>query len=267
MVNINPNMLACLLLIKLIRALPLGAQMPVLPSTDADASREALIITYHPLVRTIACRMARRLPPSVDIDEMINVGMLGLIDAVDRFDPERGVPFKSYAEIRIQGAMIDSLRHDDWIPRSVRRKSNHLEETRTRLFQGLGRTPTREEMAHVMDISPEAYDKMVRDSRIKKLISLDVSTTEDGHTPLVESVSNQEDSPEELLGSEELKGMISHAVDCLPEKERLAVTQYYLQGLTLKQIGSLLGVTESRACQLRGQGIRRLRFRLRHTVH
>ncbi len=241
--------------------------MPALPSSDVTTSREELIIGFHPLVRTIACRMARRLPPSVDVDEMINVGMLGLIDAVDRFDPERGVPFKSYAEIRIQGAMIDSLRHDDWIPRSVRRKSNHLEETRTRLEQGLGRTPTREEMAHVLDISVEDYEKMVRESRISKLISLDVSTTEDGQTPLVESVSNNDDTPEELLGSEELKGMISHAVNCLPEKERLAVTKYYLQGLTLKQIGSLLDVTESRACQLRGQGIRRLRFRLRHAVH
>jgi RNA polymerase sigma factor for flagellar operon FliA len=241
--------------------------MPALPSSDVTTSREELIIGFHPLVRTIACRMARRLPPSVDVDEMINVGMLGLIDAVDRFDPERGVPFKSYAEIRIQGAMIDSLRHDDWIPRSVRRKSNHLEETRTRLAQGLGRTPTREEMAHVLDISVEDYEKMVRESRISKLISLDVSTTEDGQTPLVESVSNNDDTPEELLGSEELKGMISHAVNCLPEKERLAVTKYYLQGLTLKQIGSLLDVTESRACQLRGQGIRRLRFRLRHAVH
>ena len=103
--------------------------MPALSTAQNTSSREELIISFHPLVRTIACRMARRLPPSVDVDEMINVGMLGLIDAVDRFDPERGVPFKSYAEIRIQGAMIDALRHDDWIPRSVRRKANHLEET------------------------------------------------------------------------------------------------------------------------------------------
>lgn len=241
--------------------------MPALPSFQHVNSREELIIAFHPLVRTIACRMARRLPPSVDVDELINVGMLGLIDAVDRFDTERGVPFKSYAEIRIQGAMIDSLRHDDWIPRSVRRKSNLLQDTRTRLTQGLGRDPTREEMAHVMDISLEEYEKLVRESRISKLISLDVSTTEDGKTPLVESVTNHEDNPEMLLGSEELKGVVSRAVSCLPEKERLAVTKYYLQGLTLKQIGTLLGVTESRACQLRSQGIRRLRFRLRHAVH
>ena len=241
--------------------------MPALSSSNNSTAREELIIAFHPLVRTIACRMARRLPPSVDVDELINVGMLGLIDAVDRFDAERGVPFKSYAEIRIQGAMIDSLRNDDWIPRSVRRKSNHLEDTRARLTQGLGRSPSREEMAHVLDISINDYEKMVRDSRISKLISLDVSTTEDGKTPLVESVTNHEDTPEELLGSEELKGFVSHAVNCLPEKERLAVTKYYLQGLTLKQIGSMLGVTESRACQLRGQGIRRLRFRLRHAVH
>ena len=246
---------------------PLETHMPALPSSTDNVSREQLIIAYHPLVRTIACRMARRLPPSVDVDEMINVGMLGLIDAVDRFDPSRGVPFKSYAEIRVQGAMIDALRGDDWIPRSVRRKSNHLDEARTRLTQSLGRAPTREEMAHVLDLSIPEYEKLVRESRISRLISLDVSTTEDGKTPLVESVTNNEDNPEDLLGAEELKGVISHAVNCLPEKERLAVTRYYLQGLTLKQIGAMLGVTESRACQLRGQGIKRLRFRLRHAVH
>ena len=91
---------------------------------DLVDDRENLILNYYPLVRTIACRMARRLPPSVDVDELINVGVLGLIDAIDRFEPERGVPFKSYAEIRIQGAMFDSLRSDDWVPRSVRRKHN-----------------------------------------------------------------------------------------------------------------------------------------------
>ena len=242
--------------------------MPAQPSTDTELSREELIISYHPLVRTIACRMARRLPPSVDVDELINVGMLGLIDAVDRFDPERGVPFKSYAEIRVQGAMIDALRHDDWVPRSVRRKANRIDDARAQLSRSLRRDPSREEMADALGTSADEYDDLVRDSRITRLISLDVSTTDDGRSPLVESVADPEaDNAEENLSVEQLKELITHAVNCLPEKERVAVTKYYLQGLTLRQIGALLGVTESRACQLRGQGIKRLKFRLRHAVH
>lgn len=241
--------------------------MTALSSADSQRSREELILSYHPLVRTIACRMARRLPPSVDVDELINVGMIGLIDAVDRFDPERGVPFKSYAEIRVQGAMIDALRHDDWVPRSVRRKSNRIEDVRLQLSRNLGRDPTREEMATALDTTVEDYEGLVRDARITRLISLDVSTTDDGRTPLVESIGREDDSAEEQLGMEQLKELVTHAVGCLPEKERVAVTKYYLQGLTLRQIGAILGVTESRACQLRGQGIKRLKFRLRHAVH
>lgn len=241
--------------------------MTALNSADSQLSRDELILSYHPLVRTIACRMARRLPPSVDVDELINVGMIGLIDAVDRFDPERGVPFKSYAEIRVQGAMIDSLRNDDWVPRSVRRKSNRIEEVRLQLSRNLNRDPSREEMAAAMETSVESYEGLVRDARITRLISLDVSTTDDGRTPLVESIGREDDSAEEQLGMEQLKELVTHAVGCLPEKERVAVTKYYLQGLTLRQIGAILGVTESRACQLRGQGIKRLKFRLRHAVH
>ncbi|MFT4976416.1 MAG: RNA polymerase sigma factor for flagellar operon FliA [Myxococcota bacterium] len=241
--------------------------MTALNNDENGRSREELILSYHPLVRTIACRMARRLPPSVDVDELINVGMIGLIDAVDRFDPERGVPFKSYAEIRVQGAMIDALRHDDWVPRSVRRKSNRLDEARTRLSRRLGRDPSREEMATALETTVEQYENLVRDARITRLISLDVSTTDDGRTPLVESISRNDANAEDQMGSEQLKELITYAVNCLPEKERVAVTKYYLQGLTLRQIGAILGVTESRACQLRGQGIKRLKFRLRHAVH
>jgi RNA polymerase sigma factor for flagellar operon FliA len=208
--------------------------------------------------------MARRLPPSVDVDEMINVGMMGLIDAVDRFDTSRGVPFKSYAEIRIQGAMIDSLRSNDWVPRSVRRKNTRIEQTRNKLHQHLGRTPTNSEMANAFESSIEEYEGMMRDSRITRLVSLDVSTTEDGNTPLVENISHHSDNAEEVLCMEQLKTMVSQAVHCLPEKERAAVTMYYLQGLTLREIGTVLSVTESRACQLRSQGVKRLKFRLRN---
>ncbi|MFT5682510.1 MAG: RNA polymerase sigma factor for flagellar operon FliA, partial [Myxococcota bacterium] len=238
--------------------------MSALPSTDSTVTRDKLLIAYHPLVRMLAMRLARRLPPSVDVHELINVGMLGLIDAVDRFDSTRGVPLKSYAEIRIQGAMIDTLRQNDWIPRSVRRRSNHIEQTRTRLSQRLGRLPTRAEMASGLGIAVRDFDTLLCNSRINNLVSLDASTTEDGHIPLVESIVDNTKNPEALLDSAELKGLLNHAVRDLPEKERLAVTRSYLQGFTLKRIGDLLGVSESRVCQLRGQGIRRLRLRMQH---
>jgi RNA polymerase sigma factor for flagellar operon FliA len=232
-------------------------------SAPAQSSRQDIILKYYPLVRTIACRMGRRLPPSVDVDELVNVGVIGLIDAIDRFDETRGVPFKSYAEIRIQGAMVDSLRSDDWVPRSVRRKFNRLEQCRTGLMQELGREPEREEMIGRLGTSEAEYESLVKDSRITRLISLDVSTNEDGSAPLVESVSKYEDDAADSLFDKEMRKEVAHAVECLPAKERIAVTLYYMQGLTLRDIGARLGVTESRACQLRGQGVKRLQFRLR----
>jgi RNA polymerase sigma factor for flagellar operon FliA len=238
----------------------------LLTPTNTDFNREQLILDYYPLVRTIACRMARRLPPSVEIDELINVGTLGLIDAVDRYDPSRGVPFKAYAEIRVQGSMFDSLRGDDWVPRSVRRKINRIEDARHRLTLEHGRTPDRAEMADALEMNPEDYDVLCEDARIKRLISLDITTTEDGHTPLVEIIPRDEQTIEQTICQEELKSEVAHAVQCLPDKERIAVTLYYLQGVTLREIGEILDVTESRACQLRGQGIKRLKFRLRNTV-
>ena len=162
------------------------------------------------------------------IRDSINIGTLGLIDAVDRYDASRGVPFKAYAEIRIQGAMFDSLRGDDWVPRSVRRKVNRIEHAKKSLTFSLGRDPSRDEMADALEMSTDEYDALVRDARIKKLISLDISTTEDGHTPLVEIIPGQDEGVDSILCREELKSEVAHAVSCLPEKERVAVTLYYL---------------------------------------
>jgi len=238
----------------------------LLTPVNAEFNREQLILAYYPLVRTIALRMARRLPPSVEVDELINIGTLGLIDAVDRFDTSRGVPFKAYAEIRIQGSMFDSLRGDDWVPRSVRRKVNRIEHAKKSLSLRLGRDPSRQEMADRLEMSTDQYDSLVTDARIKKLISLDITTTEDGNTPLIEIIPGKEEAVDSILCREELKSEVAHAVSCLPEKERVAVTLYYMQGVTLKEIGTILDVTESRACQLRSQGVKRLKFRLRNTV-
>lgn len=230
-------------------------------------NREERILAHYPLVRTIAARMIRRFPASVDLDELVNVGALGLIDAVDRFDESRNVPFKAYAEIRIRGAIVDALREADWVPRSVRRKVNRIEAARDKLMRAMDREPTREEMAKELEISVEAYEDLAGDAQIRKLVSLDAPVDDENATSLVDRVpSNDEDFLTEWT-RDELRAQVVAAVHNLPKKERTAVALYYLHELTLKEIGQVLGVTESRACQLRSAGIKRLKFRLNRTVH
>ena len=230
-------------------------------------NREERILAHYPLVRTIAARMIRRFPASVDLDELVNVGALGLIDAVDRFDESRNVPFKAYAEIRIRGAIVDALREADWVPRSVRRKVNRIEAARDKLIRAMDREPTREEMANELEISAEAYDDLAGDAQIRKLVSLDAPVDDENATSLVDRVPNGQEDFLTEWSRDELKAQVVAAVHNLPKKERTAVALYYLHELTLKEIGQVLGVTESRACQLRSAGIKRLKFRLDRTVH
>lgn len=229
--------------------------------------REQLILEHYPLVRTIASRMIRRFPSSVELEELVNVGTLGLIDAVDRFDPTRQVPFRAYAEIRIRGSIVDALREADWVPRSVRRKVNRIEASREKLFRSLGRPPTREELAADLEIPVEKFDKLNGDATIRQLVSLDAPTDSESDSSLIERVSNDDVSVLDQWTHDELCAEVVDAVHLLPQKERTAVGLYYLHGLTLKEIGQVLGVTESRACQLRASGIKRLKFRLARTVH
>jgi len=233
------------------------------PGADTTPDTGDVVLQHLPLIRTIATRLSKRLPPSVEVDELVNIGVIGLLNACDRFDSSKGVPFKAYAELRIKGQMIDALRADDIVPRSVRRKHNRLQQEQESLRHRLGRVPTREEMRQQLDLAPKKFDAYVSDSLIASVASLDASTTEDGATLLVESLSNGDPNAEDTLGDTEVRKAVAEAVLRLPEKERFAVTEYYLQHRTLKAIGADLGVTESRACQLRGQGVKRLRFRLR----
>ena len=233
--------------------------LPPLPAAGGAADdRERKIIELYPLVRTIAARMAQRFPAH-DADDFANVGVIGLIDAIDRFDASRGVPFRAYAEIRIRGAIVDALREDDWAPRTLRRSSSQLAETKNRLGHRLGREPTREEMADELGISTEAYDKKRADSTAHRVVSLDAPTTEDSDARLVDQVPGEAGTPLELHLLSERNERLDAAIQRLPERERAVVSGYYLGGRSLKEIGVTLGVTESRACQLHGQAIQRLR--------
>lgn len=230
------------------------------------AAREDMILKHYPLVRTIAGRMARRLPSNVDLDELVMVGTVGLIDAIDRFDPARGVPFKSYAEIRVRGAIVDALRESDWVPRSVRRKFRRIDTARTELRQRLDRDPTREEIAARLEISVDDYEELVADARISSLTSIDIPLDEDGGSTIGDTVKGEDVPVDDAWIAEEVTAEVKAAVDFLPDKERTVVSLYYIQGLSLKEIGGVLGVTESRACQLRGAGVNRLKVRLRTIV-
>ena len=228
------------------------------------ADTETVVVTYLPLIRTIAKRLAKRLPPSVEVDELINIGVLGLLDAWERFDGSKGVPFKAYAELRVKGQMIDALRSDDIVTRSVRRKHNRIEQERVQLTQRLGRLPTRGELRNQLDMAPKAYDAFESDSLIANVTSLDAPSTDDGGTLAIENLSLFDDTAEDAYGDKEVRLALADAIAHLPPKEKVAVTDYYVHRRTLREIGADLGVTESRACQLRSQGVKRLKFRLRH---
>jgi RNA polymerase sigma factor for flagellar operon FliA len=231
-------------------------------SAFTSGERDQLIVDHVALVRTIAGRLARRLPSNVDVDELVSVGTVGLIDAIDRFEPARGVPFKSYAEIRVRGSMVDHLRESDFVPRAVRRKFDRIETKRMELRNRLGRMPDREEMAKALELSVEEYDDLAGEARIINLVP-DAPLDEEGGTTILDQVSNNEPTVEDLAIAAEVTAEVLDAIGNLPDKERTVLQFYYLQGANLKDIGATLGVTESRACQLAKQGLSRMRVRLK----
>lgn len=238
--------------------------MHAIQAPQLDPTQQ-LIVEHYPLVRAMACRIHTRLPKQVEVDDLISAGVLGLIAAIDRYDAERSVPFDTYARHRIRGAIMDALRAMDWVPRSVRRKHDHIEQTRTLLRNRHGRTPSRAEVVKAMEMTDKNFESYEADSCIRTIHSLDVAVNDDNNTPLVEQIAGDADIMADTL-DDELRGQVIDAIRFLPERERTAVGLYYLQETPLKEIGKTLGVTESRACQLRSQGIKRLRYRLRRLI-
>lgn len=224
----------------------------------ATTDRERIILEHYPLVRAIAGRMVRRFPSNVDVDDLINIGTVGLIEALDRFDPSRGVPFRAYAEMRVRGAIVDALRASDWVPRSVRRKSMKLETARTRLRTHLGRDPDRAELARELEMSVEDLDDLVGGSAIRRLVSLDGPVDDEGGLTIGDQVGSDDPTIDDRWILRETTEEVQRAVTRLPEREQQVIILYYLRGMQLKEIGALLGVTESRVCQLCKQAVKRL---------
>lgn len=232
-------------------------------SGDPQRTRDELIQEYAPLVKYIAERLSARLPSSIEVEDLINTGVLGLIDAIDKFVTERGVKFKTYAEFRIRGAMLDYLRRQDWAPRSMRRKEKELSGVFRRLEQKLKRQASHEEAAEEMGVSMEEFNSLLYKARGLSMLSLNRPRSDDGDEEakeLGEFIPDEpENSPYELLNKQEIRDLMAQQIDDLPDKERMVVSLYYFNELTMKEVGHILGVTESRVSQLHSSAILRLR--------
>ena len=231
--------------------------------------RNQLILDYSPLVKYIAQRIATRLPPYIEIDDVINAGVIGLIDAIEKFDSSRNTKFKTYAEFRIKGAILDELRSLDWIPRSVRQKARVLESTYLKLEQKLGKSPTKEEISSAMGIELTELETIINQVGIGSIISIE-EVKENSYSKKHRNFDllDHQNKNDQLayLKTEELKKSIASAIDGLPEKERLVITLYYYEDLTMKEIGKILKISESRVSQIHTASLLRLKGKLKKLV-
>jgi RNA polymerase sigma factor FliA len=239
-------------------------------STRCHEIREKLVLRYVTLVKYVAGRLAIGLPPSVQADDLISSGILGLMDAIDKYDLERDTRFETYAVTRIRGAILDELRALDWIPRSTRQKARRLESVYVELENSLGRQATTEEVARKMNLSTSALYGLLDEVRSTNLVSLDEfvqGKDGDGQTRLVDAVEDRTSlDPTDRIDIEDLKEVMNAAILRLPPRERLVIALYYYEELTLKEIGSILNVSESRISQIHTKAIVRLRGKLRSQV-
>ena len=236
-----------------------------------SAEADQLIIEYSPLIRFIAQRLAMRLPPSVELDDLISAGVIGLIDALEKFNPGKETQFKTYAEIRIRGAMLDELRSQDWVPRSVRQKATQVSTAYAKIEQEIGRPASDEEVADEMGMGIDEFHEFLRQSSGQPILSIEDlgGVGRDGDKrDLMEVIAGTKDTdPETLARLQEIRTIIASAIDGLPEKERLVLSLYYYEDLTMKEIGEVLDITESRVSQIHTKCVLRLRARLRRFTY
>ncbi len=232
--------------------------------TGDEAAREGLILHYSALVKFVAGRVGSGLPRTVDQNDLVSYGVFGLIDAIDKFEPERGFKFETYAIPRIRGAILDELRALDWVPRSVRARAREIERTITELEHKLGRAPSDDEIASAMDVPVDQLRDHLGEISVSGFVALDESPGHTGEAPsLGERLPDPRGiSPEAAFADVENKRLLADAINRLPERDRLVLTLYYYEGLTLAEIGGVLGVTESRICQIHTKSVMSLRNRL-----
>lgn len=232
-------------------------------STADPRARDLLIVHYSPLVKFVAGRVGAGLPRNVDQADLVSYGVFGLIDAIDRFEPERGFKFETYAISRVKGAILDELRALDWVPRSVRSKAREIERSMSELEHRIQRSPSETELADHMSIDVEDLRDNLAEISNLGLLALDEVFSAEGGASLGDMVADPSGlSPEAAFQREETRRVLADSINRLPDRERLVLTLYYYEGLTLAEIGDVLGVTESRVCQIHAKSVISLRNRM-----
>lgn len=228
------------------------------------ALKEKILMHYVPLVRIIAGRMMISLPSSVSLDDLVSNGLIGLINAIDRFDTEKCVKFETFANIKIKGSILDGLRELDWVPRNIREKSNLLENAIKRAESRLNRMPSDSEIAEELNISLDDYFELLNDVKTVALLSLDTELeTTDGTKRLLDVIEDKEaKKPDEVIEHQELKTILVESITKLKDVEKNVIALYYYEQLTLKEIGEVLSLTESRVCQIHTKVILTLRNKI-----
>ncbi|MGH2718553.1 MAG: RNA polymerase sigma factor WhiG [Actinomycetota bacterium] len=235
--------------------------------TASPLARDKLILQYSPLVKYVAGRVSSGLPANIEQADLVSYGIFGLIDAIEKFEPGRGNKFETYAISRIRGAIIDELRAIDWVPRSVRYKAREIEKAIAKLESQLSRVPTDPEIAAQMGIGVSELRSLYQQISFVSLVALDELMTVGGEKgdsmPLIETLQDSGTAdPVAAFESEEMKQILLDAINKLPDREKIVVTLYYYEGLTLAEIGQVLGVTESRICQMHTKAVLQLRSRM-----
>jgi RNA polymerase sigma factor for flagellar operon FliA len=235
------------------------------PSKVTPKQKDELILEYAPLIKFIAQKIAVRLPSNIELDDLMSSGVIGLMDAIEKYDPTRDNKFKTYAEFRIRGAILDELRAQDWVPRSVRDKAKLLDRTMIDLEVALGRTASDEEIAEKLNMSMDEFYDLLNQVRPVSVLSIDEAATfsnVDKKSILNLLEATKLNNPFTQLNLKSVKDIVTQSIEELPERQRLVLSLYYYEDLNLKEIGKVLRVTESRVSQLHAQAISRLRAKL-----
>lgn len=224
--------------------------------------RERLILEYAPLVKLVAGRLSMYLGYNVEYDDLVSYGIFGLIDAIDKFDSMKEVKFETYASLRIRGAILDQIRKMDWIPRTIRQRQKKIDAVTKEIEATKGRNATNEEIAQALGISDDEYGEWQSQMKITNVVSLNEFMEQGSEVPVENNNSTHFDSPEEVIEREELKTVLTEALEVLTEKERRVIELYYYEDLTLKEISNILEVSESRISQLHTRGLQKLKSKM-----